>query len=115
MDAYLHGHDTSVISDDATFETMATGEKTVGKVAIDQLMDYLYSKAFTANFTLRTLIVGEGKAVMEADFDGKQNLEFAGIQPSDKKVHVPFCVSYDISGGKITYARVYFETDAIRI
>jgi predicted ester cyclase len=115
IERYLRGHDTSVLADNAVFEVMASGQKSNGKAAIEQLMEYFYTKAFNAEFTTKSLTVGEGKAVLEADFHGKQKLEFAGIQPSSKEVHVPLCVSYDVSGGKITYARIYFETDAIRM
>ena len=114
VESYLHAHDTSAVAENATFEVMATGQKAVGREAIDGLLDYFYGKAFTAKYQQTNLTVGEGKAVLEADFNGKQNLEFAGIQPSGKVVHVPLCVCYDVSGGKITYARIYFETDAIR-
>jgi len=27
---------------------------------------------------------------------------------------VPFCVVYELAGGKITRGRIYFETDALR-
>lgn len=114
VDKYLHGHDTSVIADDATFELMASGEKVQGKAAIEGLLDGFYSKTFTAKYEVKRVTYGEGRAVLEADFYGKQNMEFAGIQPSPKEVHVPLCVSYDVSGGKITRARVYFLADAIR-
>ncbi|PSN83051.1 hypothetical protein B9Q03_13685 [Candidatus Marsarchaeota G2 archaeon OSP_D] len=63
---------------------MASGQKAAGKESVAQLLDYFYSKAFTAQFEPRNLVVGEGKAVLEADFFGKQNMEFAGIQPSAK-------------------------------
>lgn len=114
INRYLHGHDTSALADNVVFEVMASGQKATGKESVAQLLDYFYSKAFTAQFEPSNLVVGEGKAVLEADFFGKQNMEFAGIQPSGKDVHVPLCVSYDVSGGKITYARIYFETDALR-
>lgn len=93
---------------------MASGQKATGIESVAQLLDYFYSKAFTAQFEPRNLVVGEWKAVLEADFFGKQNMEFADIQPSGKDVHVPLCISYDVSGGKITHARIYFETDALR-
>ncbi len=115
IERYLHGHDTSALADNAVFEVMASGQKANGRVAIEQLMDYFYANAFTAEFTPKSLTVGDGKAVLEADFHGKQNLEFVGIQPAGKEVHVPLCVCYDVSDGKITYARIYFETDAIRM
>jgi predicted ester cyclase len=51
-------------------------------------------------------VADEGKAVIEADFYGKQNFEFAGVKPSGKEVHVPLCVKYDVKNGKITHANI---------
>ena len=74
IDRYLHGHDTSALADNAVFEVMASGQKANGRAAIEQLMGYFYTNAFTAEFTPKSVTVGEGKAVLEADFHGKQNL-----------------------------------------
>jgi predicted ester cyclase len=115
VDRYLHSHDLSAIADDCAFVVAATGQEAKGKKAIDELLDYFYNKAFTAKYKIKDLVVGEGRAVLEADFIGKQNLEFAGIQPSGREVHVPLCVVYDVHNGKIAHANIYFESDAIRI
>ena len=42
-------------------------------------------------------------------------MEFAGVRPSGKEVHVPLCVKYDVKDGKISRANIYFETDALRM
>ena len=116
VNGYLHGHDTSRVADDAVFVVMATGQESKGPRAIDQLLDYFYNKAFTARFEQTDLVVGAGKAVVEGDFHGKQNMEFAGVKPGGKdEVHVPLCVKYDVKNGKITRANIYFETDALRM
>ncbi len=94
---------------------MATGRESKGRTAIDQLLDYFYKKAFTAGFEQKDLIVGAGKAVVQGDFHGKQNMEFAGVKPSGKEVHVPLCMKYDVKNGKLTRANIYFETDALRM
>jgi hypothetical protein len=64
---------------------------------------------------LRIFKKRERRAVLEADFFGKQDLEFAGIHPSGKEVHVPLCLVYGVQNGKITRANIYFESDAIRM
>ncbi|MCL5068603.1 MAG: ester cyclase [Thaumarchaeota archaeon] len=115
VESYLHGHDSSKIADDAVFVVMGTGQESKGQVAISQLLDYFYNKAFSARFDQKDLVVGEGKAVAEGDFVGKQNIEFAGIQPSGKEVHIPLLIKYDVKNGKITRANIYFETDALRM
>jgi predicted ester cyclase len=115
VEQYLHGHDISKVADDAVFVIMANGQESKGRLAIEQLVDYFYNKAFTARFDRKDLVVGEGKAVVEGDFTGKQNLEFAGIQPSGREVHVPLCIKYDVKNGKIARANIYFETDTLRM
>lgn len=116
VERYLNGHDASKLADDAVFVVMATGQESKGREAIGQLLDYFYNKAFSATFEQKDLVVGEdGKAVLEADFIGMQNLEFAGVRPvSGKEVHVPLCVKYNVKDGKIVRANIYFETDALR-
>ncbi len=114
VEKYLHGHDATVVADDAVFVVMANGQEAKGRAAIEQLLEYFYDQAFSAKFQQKDLVVGEGKAVVEGDFHGKQNLEFAGVRPSGREVHVPLAVKYDVSNGKITRANIYFETDALR-
>ena len=82
VERYLHGHDATALANDATFEVMSSGQKTQGRAAVEGLLDYFYNRAFTAKYAQKNLTVGEGKAVLEADFYGRQNLEFAGVRPS---------------------------------
>jgi predicted ester cyclase len=114
VNAYLHDHDASRLSDDAVFKVMSTGQEYKGKKAIEELLRYFYSVAFSANFLQKELVVAEDKAVLEADFYGTQLLEFAGIKPKEGEVHVPLCVVYQVKDDKITGAHIYFESDALR-
>jgi predicted ester cyclase len=114
ISAYLHGHDMNRLSDDAVFKVMSTGQEYKGKKAIEELMHYFYSVAFSANFLQKELVVAQDKAVLEADFYGTQLLEFAGIKPKEGEVHVPLCVVYQVKDGKITGAHIYFESDVLR-
>jgi predicted ester cyclase len=114
VERYLHGHDSSMIARDAVFAVMGTGRESRGPAEIEKLLDYFYNEAFIAHFDPKELIVDEGKAVMEADFYGKQRLEFSGVKPSGKEVHVPLLVKYEVKNGKIARANIYFETDALR-
>lgn len=115
VERYLHGHDSSVVADDAVYVVMSTGQESKGKDSIDQLLDYFYNKAFTAHFDMKELVVSEGKAVAEGTLTGRQNTEFAGIAPRvEREVRVPLLVKYDVRDGKIIRANIYFETDALR-
>ena len=104
-----------MLAEDAIFVIMGTGQESKGQAAIGQLLDYFYNKAFTARFDQNDPVVGEGKAAAEGDFVGKQNIEFAGIQPSVKEVRVPLLIKYGLKNCKIARANVYLETDALRM
>jgi len=114
---YLAEHDLSMISEDAIFTMMGSGEEARGRKSIDNLLDFYYNKAFSASNKERNLIISNGTVVLETDFFGKQNLLFAGILPakSGREVHIPMCVVYNVKDQKIYSARIYFETDALRM
>jgi predicted ester cyclase len=90
----------------ATFE--GTDQRADGRQAAGQLIRYVHETAFDAQPELKNLIVDDGKAAIEADFAGTHTAEFAGIQPTGRKVRVPYSVIYDLHGDKISALRIYF-------
>ncbi len=52
--------------------------------------------------------MGAGHAFVEVDFVARHIGEFAQIAATGKAVNVPYCVAYDLAGGKITALRLYF-------
>ena len=113
MEAYFKTHDVQYVAEDAVFIHMSSGEETKGREAVRQMLQYLYHIAFDAKATIRNTIITEDKAVLEATFEGTHIGEFAGIQPTNKKVNVPFCVTYDLENGLIKQARIYMLTDVM--
>jgi predicted ester cyclase len=89
-----------------TFE--GTDQRAEGRQAAGQLIRYVHEGAFDARPELKSLIVDEGKAAIEADFVGTHTGEFAGIQPTGRDVRVPYSVVYDLHGDKISALRIYF-------
>ena len=100
--------DTSMMADDVVFTVMATGEENHTPEGVLGMLNYFYNVAFDAKAETKTMIFGDGNAVLEADFVGKHIGEFAGIPATNKDVRVPLCVVYDIEDGKIKRGRVYF-------
>jgi steroid delta-isomerase-like uncharacterized protein len=101
--------DVSMMADDVVFTHMATGEEHHGPEGVLQMLNYFYHVAFDADAVTRNTIFADGKAVLEADFVGKHIGEFAGISATNKQVHVPLCVVYDLEKDQIKRGRVYFE------
>ncbi len=111
MEKYFAGdHDVGdVMADDVVFTIMGTSQEHKGPEAVQQMLDYFYKIAFEARAERKHIIFGESSASAEFDFVGKHIGEFAGVPASGKEVRVPLCVNYDLEGGKIKRARVYFE------
>jgi len=113
MEAYFATHDVQYVAEDGVFLSMNTGEETVGREAVGQMLHYIYHIAFDAKAEIRNKIITDSKAVLEIDFVGKHIGEFAGIQPTNKNVNVPVCIVYDLENGLIKHARVYFTMDVM--
>lgn len=111
MEAFFATHDVQYVAEDAVYISMNTGERTVGREAVGQMLHYIYHVAFDAKAEIRNTIVTENKAVLEMDFIGKHIAEFAGIQPTGKQVKVPITIAYDLENGLIKEARVYILMD----
>jgi steroid delta-isomerase-like uncharacterized protein len=104
-----HHNDVSTLATDVIFTNMATGEEYRGPDGVAKMLDYFYHIAFDADAETKNLIVGEGKAVLEADFVGKHIGEFAGVAATGRAVRVPLCVVYDLENNQIKKGRVYME------
>jgi predicted ester cyclase len=113
LEAYFATHDVKYVAEDAVFTHMNTGEKTIGREAVGQMLHYIYHIAFDAKAEIRNTIITEHKAVLEMNFIGTHIGEFAGIQPTGKQVNFPITLVYDLENGLIKEARVYMLTDIL--
>ena len=111
MEAFFATHDVQYVAEDGVYTSMNTGEKTVGREAVKQMLHYIYHVAFYARAEIKNTIITDDKAVLEIDFIGKHIGEFAGIPPTNKDVNVPVTIVYDLENGSIKKARVYFLMD----
>ena len=113
MEAYFKTHDVQYVAEDAVFIHMSGGKETKGREAVRQMLQHMYHITFNAKAIIQNMIITENKAVLEATFEGTHIGEFAGIQPTNKKVSVPFCVIYDLENGLIKQARIYMLTEVM--
>ena len=113
MESFFETHDAKYVAEDAVFTNMSTGEETKGRDAIAGMLHYMYHIAFDATAEIKNTIITEEKALLEADFKGKHVGEFAGLQPTNKEVNVPLCVSYNLEDGLIKQARIYMLADVL--
>jgi predicted ester cyclase len=113
MEAYMKSHDVKYVAEDAVFINLATGEESHGRDAVGDMLNYIYHVAFDARAEVTNYIITEDKAMFEGFFTGKHIGEFAGIQPTNKHVNVPLCVSYNLENGIIKTARIYFLVNVL--
>jgi ketosteroid isomerase-like protein len=109
LDTLLSRGDFSrFFADDVVWTTMETGDQIRGRKAVADFIIALHTQFFDARPELKTTVVSDGVALIEADFVGTHTAEFVGIGPTGLTVRIPYCVVYDIPGDTITALRVYF-------
>lgn len=114
VDRYLAGHSVDALADEVVFTMMGSGEQFRGPEAVEAMIDGFYHGTFEAVAEPRSLLVGDGHAVLEADVVGRLRLPLDGVEPTDDEVRVPLCVVYEVEGEAIVAGRVYLETDRLR-
>ena len=94
-------------ADDIVVTVMGFGLEVTGREAAKQAIEAWHHEQFDATIEVRSVVVGEGTAAIEAEFRGTHTGEFAGIAPTGKEVDVPYSVFYELEDGKITALRIY--------
>ena len=98
-------------TDDVTWTTIGTQQTMQGRQPVHGFLSWMHTQAFDAHPKIKTLVVGDGQAVLEADFVGTHTGEFLGIPATGKSVQVPYCVVYDLQDDKLAALRAYIPMD----
>jgi predicted ester cyclase len=101
------------LTDDVTLTIMETDEVIHGRAAVAALLTYVHHSAFSAPPVVMTLVAGAERAMIEAEFAGQHTGEFAGIPPTNHRVHLPYVVAYDLDADTIRAMRLYFPMDRL--
>ena len=113
IEAFFATHDVQYVAEDVVYTSQNTGEKTVGREAVGQMLNYIYHVAFDAKAEIINTVITEDHALLELNINGKHIGEFAGIAPTNKEVSIPTCVCYDLEDGLIKRARIYLLADVL--
>ena len=114
LDALIKRGDFSqYFTDDIAVTVEGTDQRADGREPAEQLIRYFHEKAFDARPELRTLIIGQANAALEADFAGTHTGEFAGVQPTGREVRVPYSVIYDLREDQISGLRIYMPMSTL--
>jgi steroid delta-isomerase-like uncharacterized protein len=112
LDAFLaRGDFADYFTDDVTWTTVGTGQELQGRQPVHDFLSWMHTQAFDAHPKVKTLIIADGQAALEADFVGTHTGEFLDIPPTGKSVQVPYCVVYDLWDDKLAALRAYIPMD----
>src|SRR6266511_3827517 len=84
LDALLARGDFADYFTDVTWTTIGTGQELQGRQPVRNFLTWMHTQAFDAQPKVKTPVVGDGQAALEADFVGTHTDEFGSFA---KAVH----------------------------
>jgi steroid delta-isomerase-like uncharacterized protein len=112
LDALVaRGDFADYFTDDVTWTMIGTNQELRGRQPVRDFLSWMHTQAFDAHPKVKTLIVSDRQAALEADFVGTHTGEFLGRAATGKSVQVPYCVVYDLRDDKIAALRAYIPMD----
>jgi hypothetical protein len=80
LDAFLaRGDFADYYTDDVTWTTVGADQEVQGRQPVRDFLIWMHTQAFDAHPKVKTLVVGDGQAALEADFVGTHTGEFLGM------------------------------------
>ena len=71
LDTFLaRGDFADYFTDDVTWTTVGTGQELQGRQPVHDFLSWMHTQAFDAHPKVKTLIIADGQAALEADFVG---------------------------------------------
>jgi hypothetical protein len=87
--------------------TVGDDQELQGREPIRDFLIWMHTQAFDARPKVKTLVVGDGHAALEADFIGTHTASFLACRPAANRCRCPYCVIYDLRDNKIAALRAY--------
>jgi predicted ester cyclase len=114
VDALLaFGDYARYLAGDVTMTFMGTDREVKGHEAVCQAINFFHETAFSSAIEVKSLLCGEGEAIIEAEFIGTHIGEFEGVPASLRPVRLPYSVAYTLADGRITALRLYFPFELL--
>lgn len=106
------GYGLDHVAEDAVFVNMTTGQEFRGHRAIERMLRDGYEVALDATTEVTNIVVADGAAAFEGLVEGTHRGTFAGVEPTNKNVRIPLCVTLAIRDGMIREAHIYLQVGA---
>lgn len=115
VNALMKGEDFGqFFAPDVVWTTMETGAQIRGREAVRDFIIGMHTRSFDAHPELVSLVTGDGTAMLEAVFIGRQVDTWEGVPATGREVQMPYAMAYDIADGFITGLHSYFPMAATR-
>jgi steroid delta-isomerase-like uncharacterized protein len=112
LEAFLaRGDFADYFSEEVAWTMVGAGQELQGRQPVRDFLIWMHTHAFDAHPKVKTLVIADGQAVLEADFVGTHTGEFLGMPATGRSVQVPYCVIYDLHDDKIAALRAYIPMD----
>ena len=115
VEGYLGGHGTEWFAERVEFFEPSEPKPVQGRQQVAEWLGRFYSGAFAdAKADGRSLVVDDGRAAYEFVFCGIHTGSLFGEDPTGRRVSVPMAAIYDVAGGEIVAARLYYDAGRLR-
>ncbi len=113
--SYLADHGNEWLAEQVEFVEPGAAEPHRGRQRVSEWLARFYGGAFgEAHAEGRSLVVDDGRAACEFVFSGVHTGSLCGEQPTGRQVSVPMAAVYDVDGGEIVSARIYYDAGRLR-
>jgi hypothetical protein len=114
--SYLQTRDPQLLSDNAEFFDLTTGQPAVGRDAITQMQNDFFGQAFTGTLLqpMTVIAADNGYVVVEFNFAGSNTGTFRNNPATNFPVSVPMVGIFQVESGQIVNARLYYDAATIQ-
>ncbi len=107
----LGGQDVAYFAEDAVFHVISMPAPYVGREAIAGMIEMFFQGgAFTdTHLELRSMVADGSRLVIEFLYEGTNTANFLHRPPTGQRVSMPMIAIYEIEGGMIVGARLYYD------
>jgi predicted ester cyclase len=115
VEGYLGGHGTQWLAEDVEFFDPGQPQPHRGRSEVARWLSGFYGGAFSDARAEPVSLVADGqRAGYEFVFTGVHTGSLFGEVPTGRAVRVPMAAFYDVEGGEIVRARLYYDAGCLR-
>jgi steroid delta-isomerase-like uncharacterized protein len=110
VQGYLDGHAVEWLSEDVEFRDMTRPEPMRGRDEVAAFLGLFFGQVFSeARIEQVRLTPAEDRVCAEWTFRGRHTGTLAGETPTERDVAHPMTCVYEVEGGEIRRARLYYD------